>query len=532
MKKKIAIVIVALVGVTLLTLVLLPALLDANKFRPVIESHMRSALGREVQIGRLKLSLLSGGIRAEELVIADDPAFSRSPFLRARSLTIGADLLPLILSGSMRVRSLTIEEPQIALLHSTAGKWNFSSFGSTSKPPSTPSGPPPEFSIHKLKIVNGRVIMGSPNNSAQRNYEEVNVEATDVSFNTAMPFTVSAKTPGGGSLKVAGWAGPVNRSDAAQTPLAADIHIEHMDLASTGFLERGSALAGLLNYSGNIKSDGKTLHAQGIARAQKLRLVKGGGPARQPVAFDYASDYDLKQQSGALTKGDLRVGSSVAKIAGNYDIHGQSPVVHMRLNAENMPISAVEGLLPAFGVMLPAGSSLQGGTATAKLALDGPIDRLLTSGPVNINNARLAGFNIASKLSALAALAGIHGGSDTMIENLSSKLRVSPEGVRADDLKIAIPALGNITGSGIIAANNALNFKMLATLSNRANLLSGISTMANLGQGKNTLPFLVQGTTANPIFVPDVMGGMKQNMTAPPQGVGDILGGIFGKQKQ
>lgn len=45
-----------------------------------------------MSIGDLKLSILSGGVSADDLAIADDPAFSGGPFVRAKSLKVGVEL--------------------------------------------------------------------------------------------------------------------------------------------------------------------------------------------------------------------------------------------------------------------------------------------------------------------------------------------------------------------------------------------------------------------------------------------------------
>jgi AsmA protein len=203
----------------------------------------------------------------------------------------------------------------------------------------------------------------------------------------------------------------------------------------------------------------------------------------------------------------------------------------MNLRGNNLPINDVEGLLPALGVTLPAGSRLQGGNVTANLNVAGPVDRLVTTGPIDISNATLAGFNVASKLSAIAALAGVHGGPDTVIQTLSSNLRVAPEGIRADNLNVVVQNLGAVTGAGTIAANNALNFRMAAKLANGGGLLGGMSQIASLGQKTGAIPFLVQGTTSNPIFVPDMGAAIGNTVTAPAQGVEGLFGGIFGKKK-
>jgi AsmA protein len=50
---------------------------------------LTAALGRQVKVGNLSLSLLSGGVTADNISIADDPAFSKTPFVQAKSLNVG-----------------------------------------------------------------------------------------------------------------------------------------------------------------------------------------------------------------------------------------------------------------------------------------------------------------------------------------------------------------------------------------------------------------------------------------------------------
>lgn len=343
---------------------------------------------------------------------------------------------------------------------------------------------------------------------------------------------MEASTPGGGKLKIDGHAGPVDRADSSRTPLQASVNITGMDVARSGFLGPQSGIAGLLDYTGTVASDGKSIHSEGTAKAQQLRLVRDGSPARQPVTLNYSSDYDLKRQAGALVRGEVRTGSSLTRMSGNYDARGQDVIVHMKLAGQNLPVQDVAGLLPALGIALPAGSSLQGGSVTANLALDGPLDKLVTTGQLDLANVKLAGFNLGSKMSAIAALAGIRTSSDTMIQAASSKLRIAPEGIRADGLSILVPELGTVTGAGTVGANNALNFRMAAKLNSNASLVGGLTKIAGLGQVNKPIPFLVQGTTANPVFVPDVGGMVGNTVTAPAEGLGGIFSGLFGKKKK
>jgi AsmA protein len=156
---------------------------------------------------------------------------------------------------------------------------------------------------------------------------------------------------------------------------------------------------------------------------------------------------------------------------------------------------------------------------------------LVTTGPINVTNTKLTGFNLGDKMKALSALAGVNTGSETVIQQLSSTLRVAPEGIQASNLNLILPQIGAITGNGTIGANNGLNFKMLAKLNNGGGVMGGLSQLTTLGQSKGQLPFLIQGTTANPVFVPDVANAMGQTITAPAKGFGGVFGGIFGQKK-
>jgi AsmA protein len=546
MNKRILYIVGGAVALIIILVLLIPFFIDANRFRPTVESQLQAALGRKVEIGDLSLALLSGGVTAKNFAIADDPKFSQSPFLKANSLHVGVEMWPLIMSRAVRITSLTVNQPDLTLLRSPSGTWNFSTLGGQTAGKSSQSAGG-EISIGKLSISDGRVTVGTP--SGQKStYQNVNLTAQNVGYTSPIPFTLTAKTPGGGEVEIEGTAGPLDRADVSLSPLSAQVTLKHVDLAATGFVDPASGMAGLADYNGTVKSDGHIAQAQGTAKVQNLKLVRAGGPAKEPITVDYASTYDLRRNTGTLSKGDIHFGSSTAHLGGTYDTHGDATVVHMKLTGSQLPVHDIEGILPAFGVTLPSGSSLQGGTAGANLAFDGPINRLVTAGAVDIANAKLSGFNLASKLSAISALSGMKQEADTAIQTMSSNLRIAPDGIRADNLKMIVPALGTLAGSGTIAPDNALNFHMVAQLANANSAVGQLtSRIPGFGGGKSgggSIPFMIQGTTEKPVFVPDVAGAVTGGLTKDLQqglpgqtktnqpGVGDVLDGIFGKKKK
>jgi AsmA protein len=543
------------VAILLVVAIALPFLINVNSFRPKLESALTEALGREVKVGNLSLSILSGSVSAEDLSIADDPAFSKDSFIRAKSLKVGVEVMPLIFSKALHVTDITLDKPEIALLRDASGKWNFSSLGSKSTaakpaPPSEPSSTP-DLSVSKLDVRDGRLSVNRANSSIKPHvYDNVDISVRDFSPKSQFPFTISANLPAGGTAKLEGKAGPINSTDVSESPIEAQINVKGLDLTASGFVEPSTGIAGVADFDGTLNSDGKVLHTSGTLKAAKLKLAVKGTPATEPVTVKYATDYDLKKEGGTLTQGDVTLGKALAKLNGTYQSQGESTILNMKLSADGMPVDDLQTMLPALGVILPSGSKLQGGTLSVNVGITGPVDKLVIVGPIRLSQTKLAGFNLSSKMSAISALSGSQSGSDTSIQNLSTDARVAPEGVRTQNINLTIPALGTVTGNGTISPAGALDYKMNASLSGGA--VAGLTQLAGIGGGGGKgsgIPFFIQGTTSDPKFMPDVkgmvggqlkgglggalgglMGGKNSSGSSPSPA--DALGGLFGKKKK
>jgi AsmA protein len=542
-----------IVVLLLLVVLILPFMIDGNQYRPTIESMMTDALHRKVDIGNIRLSILSGGVSVDNLAIADDPAFGSEPFLKTKEVTVGVELIPLIFSRTLHVTGLTIVQPEVTLLRSNSGTWNFSSLGAGgSSPSSTGSSAATGLSIQKFTIRNGTLAVGNVGASSKMHrYDQVNLESSDLSYTTEFPFSLTAKTAGNGSVTLKGKAGPLNETNLAATPVDASLDVKNLDLAGTGFVEPSSGIAGLVDFSGTLNSDGKQMTSKGTATATKLQLVPGAMPAGQPVKVDYETEYQLTPQTGTLKQGDVSVGKALAQLTGTYVTMGDTTSLQLKLTGNNMPATDIVTLLPALNVSLPKGASLKEGTINLNMTISGPVNRLVTAGPVSVSNAKLTGFDLASQMKGLASFAGIPNSSDTVIQTLSSTLRVANEGMRADNFNLVVPAIGSMTGNGTINSNQALDFKMVAKLGNAASPLGAISSLASFGSGqgsKGGIPFHIGGTTSDPKFMPDLAGlagglaggagsGLAGDAAsagkalAPAGGdLGKTLGGLFGKK--
>jgi AsmA protein len=524
--------IVLIVAAVLIVLVLVaPFLIPVNQFRPTIEEKASAALGRKVQVGDLSLSLISGSLSAQELSIGDDPKFSTSPFLTAKSVKVGVEILPLIFSKTLNVTGVTIDTPQVTLLHNAAGVWNYSSLGGSAAKSSTSSNSTADLSIKKFVLKNGSVILGSVNSQKRSTYDHVTVAASDVSITSQFPVNVTADLPSGGKFKLDGTVGPIDQTDTALTPVSAKLNVSALNLASTGFLDPSLGLGGLLDLDGTLESKGGEAEIKGTSKLSKALLIAGGSPAGVPLTVDFNSKYNLRKNAGVLEPSTLKIGSAAARLNGTFQSAGEATVVNIKLEGKDMPAKDLEAFLPALGINLPRGASLQGGTLSTDLTITGPTNRLVTNGNVGVFSTKLVGFDLGSKLSAISMLTGVKTGNDLNIEKLTTNLHMAPDGLKADSFLAVVPPLGSLTGLGTIDSKNNLDFKMVANLANAAAAPAGAAGGASSGAagniggilsqvkgaaggckgGTTTVPFLIHGTASDPKFIPDV-GGLAAGM--------------------
>jgi AsmA protein len=202
-------------------------------------------------------------------------------------------------------------------------------------------------------------------------------------------------------------------------------------------------------------------------------------------------------------------------VNGTYSMNGPQLTLALHLAAPNLPINQVEALLPAAGVRLPSGSRLQGGSLTANLAITGAATAPTISGPIQVDNTRLTGFDLSSKIGGLKPVSGTQGG--TQIQTLRANVNSSSQGTRIDNLYASVPQLGTATGAGTVSPQGALNFQLVAKINTNSGALSGLTSVGGvLGQAVSTaaadgIPVHITGTTANPVIQADLNQLLQKN---------------------
>jgi AsmA protein len=521
----------------ILVIVLIPLFVNADTFRPRIESELSSTLGRKVTLGHLSLSILSGSLVAEDISIADDPAMSTSPFIAAKKLHIGIVLGSFIFHHSVQITEITIDSPSINLIHNANGTWNFSNIGSSAQASSTSSSSQasviPALTIGAFKIKDGSATISSlPATGKPFTCSNIDISVKQFSFLKAFPFELSAKFPGDGAVELTGNAGPISQKDASDTPFNAKLKLTHFDPVAANVVAPGQGIAMVADFDGQIASNGDNLTSSGKIQASKLQLSRSGSPAPKPVTIDYNVTDHLDARTGEISDISLHSGSAAARITGTYRLTPQTPTLDLHLSAPALPIDELEDLLPALGVNLPSGSRLRGGTLTANLSITGPATATSIRGPVEIDKTELSGFDLGSKIQGMSGLTGTKGG--TQIEKVSTDLESSPQMTKLSNIFGSVPAIGTATGNGTVSPSGVLDFQLVAKFNNASAVGSLANTGLNalgglLGNKSNNaadkgVPLIIAGTTSNPSIRADLKTLLKEQS-------GGLLGQSNGKQQ-
>ena len=130
--------------------------LKADRFGPNIKAGLENALGRKVDIGAVRLHLLTGpGFSVRKVVIHERPEISAEPFAYVDDLVVRIRLLSL-LSGKLEFSSLRLDKPHVNLMRQADGGWNVKAL--LAPPPATASaGAQPGAPMPELEVRRGRL---------------------------------------------------------------------------------------------------------------------------------------------------------------------------------------------------------------------------------------------------------------------------------------------------------------------------------------------------------------------------------------
>jgi len=274
-------------------------------------------------------------------------------------------------------------------------------------------------------------------------------------------------------------------------------------------------------------SDGEKLTASGTMQIQNLKLRKGGVASPKALDVAYSVTQGLEGNSGRIEDIAVKVGNAEIRANGTYQFappSAEGPLLKLKLAGQSLPIDGLQPLMNAAAIRLPNGSTLKGGTLSMNLAVTGPPKSLVIGGSIALDNTRLVGFDLGSKVHGIAALGGIKTGDTTNFEKLRATVHVTDAGVVANDIEAVIPEMGEATGNGTISPANELDFKLMVKVTSAKGISKvGVGVLTTFNGSGGLVPVHVTGTSEDPNITADV-GGMVGKKTKS-------ITSIFGKKK-
>ena len=197
MSKNLRLAVALIVGIPLIAFLALYLLVDPQKLSPLLVAQLSKALNRNPSIETLEFKLFPPSFKATNLVVADDPAFSGKPFLKAETLEIRPAILPL-LSGQIELQSVRIIEPALELIQNAKGVWNFDSIGGSGQ-----NKEPNSLSLNRLVIERANLGIKRPD-SPREVYSKLSAELRNYAEGKPFGLKVAAQMPSGKSIEAEG----------------------------------------------------------------------------------------------------------------------------------------------------------------------------------------------------------------------------------------------------------------------------------------------------------------------------------------
>lgn len=115
------------VVVAAIMLVVLPPLINLNRYQRRIALNIGNSLGRPVHLGRISLNMLPvPGFTLEDFVVGENPEFGFEPILRANKVEVTLRASSLW-RGRVEFSTISLTDPSINLVRSAQGKFNIES---------------------------------------------------------------------------------------------------------------------------------------------------------------------------------------------------------------------------------------------------------------------------------------------------------------------------------------------------------------------------------------------------------------------
>ena len=506
-----AIIVVLVVAAALIV----PHLIDVNRYHGQIQSQLEKKLGRQVSLGKMSLSLFPPSFQVENATIAEDSRFaSGRPFAAADRLSVSVKFWPL-LHKDVEVNSLELVHPHIELVRNEQGTWNFATLGQEGKPtaaqkapqqaphPAQPAGPTTttgphnqpaagQLSLANLFINDGQVaITDLQKHQSRAVYDHIDLNVNDFAPDQQFSMKLTAHLPGEGkqAIWLEGKGGPIKEADMLNTPFDGTLRLDQVSTGAAQKFLNSQSLNGIdavLTGDAKVKNSGGKLASNGTIRVENARIhnVNVG----YPIALDYDVADDLTSDVIQIHKGDLKLGSTPVSLSGMINTRPTPAQIDLKLTASNASIQEAARLASAFGVAFGKDVDVKG-QINADIQARGAMDKPALNGQLSARNLDISGKEIPQPVRVNAITLALT--PDTIRSNEFA----ATTGSTTVNVSFAL-AQYTAPNSSISASLRAPNAR-LGEIINIAKA-AGVSAVDGMsGDGNLTLDVRAQGPTRN-----------------------------------
>src|SRR5690348_4867902 len=124
-RRRTTLIVAGVVGILLLALILVvPAVINVDRYRPQLISYLQEKTGKQVEIGRLALTFFPVTIHIDQIGVKNPPIFPAGYVLQVAridaELSVGA-----LLHRQVVIKSLVVQDAVLNLTSDPDGPWNF-----------------------------------------------------------------------------------------------------------------------------------------------------------------------------------------------------------------------------------------------------------------------------------------------------------------------------------------------------------------------------------------------------------------------
>jgi AsmA protein len=225
------IVIASLVVIIIAAILIIPRVVDVQKYKPELEKRIALASGRPFSVSDdLRLSVFPwAGISFSDLQLGNVKGFKEKDFLKVKSFEARIKLLPLLFKD-IQVKKFILNEPRMVLVKNKDGRVNWELPQKTARPKKDEKIPAGKISqtslpisalrVEDFSIKNGEVLWIDHTSGTRKQVSNINLTLQEVSLDRPVQLKFSAVLDGQ-PVSVQGSVGPVG--NVQQGPVSMDL---------------------------------------------------------------------------------------------------------------------------------------------------------------------------------------------------------------------------------------------------------------------------------------------------------------------